>query len=247
MNFLSLFKRKLIYKFKKKISIDRDNIKQKSLDDLLYYYGSDKANSIKNSNIKGHGFSKIYEQQFSYLKNKDINILELGSFSGASAAAFSKYFTSSKIFCFDINISNFIYESKNIYVSGVDINNFYEVESCLKNIFKNHKFNYFDIIIDDGSHYLSDILKSLNYFFKFVKNKGVYIIEDYRFPNYFTRNNDVNDILIDKLIENLEKKKFFESGLINKENQKLFFEQIDKIDQFKGLTVNSDICLIKKK
>ena len=107
MNFLSLFKRNLIYKFKKKISIDRDLFPEKDLDQLFFYYGSDKANFFQNKNIRGHGFSKFYEKQLSILKNKPINILEIGSYAGASAAAFSKYFYNSKIFCFDINISNF--------------------------------------------------------------------------------------------------------------------------------------------
>ena len=47
MNFFSLFKRNLIFKFKKKISIDNDNIASKSLDYLFHEYGSDKANIFK--------------------------------------------------------------------------------------------------------------------------------------------------------------------------------------------------------
>ena len=48
----------------------------------------------------------------------EIKILEIGSFAGASAAAFVKYFNKAKVFCFDINISNFKYYSKNIEVFG---------------------------------------------------------------------------------------------------------------------------------
>ena len=108
MNFLSLFKRNLIYKFKKKISIKNDFLNnKKDLDELLFFYGSDKAEIFRLKNEKGHGFSKFYEKQLAILKNKPINILEIGSYAGASAAAFSKYFYNSKIFCFDINISNF--------------------------------------------------------------------------------------------------------------------------------------------
>ena len=102
MNFLSLFKRNLIYKFKKKISIDKDSFSKKDLDQLFFYYGSDKANFFQNKNKRGHGFSKFYEKQLSILKDKPVNILEIGSYAGASAAAFSKYFYNSKIFCFDI-------------------------------------------------------------------------------------------------------------------------------------------------
>ena len=175
MNFLSLFKRNLIYKFKKKISIDRDSFPKKDLDQLLYYYGSDKANFFQNKNIKGHGFAKFYQKQLAIHRTKAINILEIGSFAGASAAAFSKYFYNSKIFCFDINISNFKYRSNNINVYGLDIRNEKKVFEILDIIFKKNSFEKFDIIIDDGSHYLSDILFSLNFFFKVFAIWNLYI------------------------------------------------------------------------
>ena len=123
MNFFSLFKRDIIYKFKKKISIDKNNLSLSSLDDLFHHYGSDKANFFKKENREGHGYSKFYTKHLDHLKNKQINILEIGSYAGASAAAFAKYFSKANIFCFDINISNFKYESKKIHVFGIDINN----------------------------------------------------------------------------------------------------------------------------
>ena len=107
MNFFSLLKRKLIYQLKKKISIDNDDINFESLDKLFHFYGSDKANIFKIDNSQGHGFSKYYIQHLEKKRNKQLNILEVGSFSGASAAAFKKYFPNSRVFCFDINISKF--------------------------------------------------------------------------------------------------------------------------------------------
>ena len=65
---------------------------KKSLDDLFHYYGSDKANIFKKENRQGHGYSNFYTSQLNYLKKHKINILEIGSFAGASAAAFIKYF-----------------------------------------------------------------------------------------------------------------------------------------------------------
>ena len=103
MNFLSLIKRKLLYKIKKKISIDNDEFSSESLDALFNYYGSDKADYF--SKTQGHGFSKFYVEKLQHLREKEINILEIGSFAGASAASFIKYFKNSKVFCFDINLS----------------------------------------------------------------------------------------------------------------------------------------------
>ena len=247
MNFFSIFKRNLIYKFKKKISIDIDNIKFNTLDDLFYHYGSDKANIFKLNNKPGHGFSKYYEKNFEKFKNKKINILEIGSYAGGSAAAFVKYFSNINIFCFDINISNFKYKSKNIHVFGIDINNEKKINKILKGIFLQYNFDGFDFIIDDGSHTLSDILIGLKFFFQYVKSNGIYIIEDFKHPNYYTNNKNINHIFIDKLLDNLQNKKISISSVLTKNNQIDLINQIEKIECYKGNLDDSDIAFINKK
>ena len=246
MNFFSLFKRKLIYRFKQKISIDNDKINITSLDELLNFYGSDKADFFKVNNTKGHGFSKFYSQHLEHLKNKEIYVLEIGSYAGASAAAFSKYFPKSKIFCLDINISNFKYFSKKIEVFGIDIRNEKENLKVLSNIFSKYNINAFDIIIDDGSHNLSDMLHSLNFFFQYLNKKGTYIIEDYLHPNYYQRNRDINEILMDKFIQNLKNKKLFQSKIITEKDQMYLMKYIQSIYCYKGNLKDSDIAFIKK-
>ena len=91
LNFFSLFKRNFLYRLKSKINIDNHpDFKDKSIDDLFSYYNCDKANFISEGKNKSHGYSKFYEKHFHSLKNKKINILEIGSYAGASAAAFAK-------------------------------------------------------------------------------------------------------------------------------------------------------------
>ena len=247
MNFFSLFKRNLIYKFKKKIKIDNDNFQFNSIDDLFYYYGSDKSDKIKISDSPGHGYSKFYTKYLENLKNKKNNILEIGSFAGASAASFVKYLPGSKIFCFDINVSNFNFVSKDIHVYGINVANVEKTEEVLKKIFKNYNFELFDIIVDDGSHNLSDMLTSFSTFFKHLKKDGVFVIEDFKFPNYYSYNKNVNDILIDELLNKIKNKEFFDSQIISKEKQTHLFDIVGKIDIYKGNLANSDICFIKKK
>ena len=72
MNFFSLFKRKILYKIKKKINIDLDGINKDTLDELLHYYGSDKANIFKKKQDQGHGFSGFYIQHLKHLKQREI-------------------------------------------------------------------------------------------------------------------------------------------------------------------------------
>tara|TARA_B100001093_G_C26831497_1_gene1016345 strand:- start:1872 stop:2621 length:750 start_codon:yes stop_codon:yes gene_type:complete len=247
LNFFSLFKRNIIYKLKKKTLIDNDSIKDKSLDKLFEYYGSDKANFFKKGNRIGHGYSRFYKNHLDNLINKKINILEIGSYSGASAAAFEKYFSNANIFCLDVNISNFEYESKNIHVFGVDINNKIKVKKILDEIFKHFQFTLFDLIIDDASHNLKDILFSLNFLFKYLKEDGTFVIEDFKHPNYYQYNRNIHHIFVDEFLKNIQNKKFINSSIFSENDQKYLMDSIKKIDFAKGNLSDSDICFIKKK
>ncbi len=246
MNFFSLFKRNLIFKFKKKILIDKDDIDSNSLDYLFHEYGSDKANIFKLNQKTGHGYSLYYEKKLEKYRNKNINILEIGSYAGASAAAFSKYLPHSKIYCFDVNISNFKYKSKNINVFGIDINNQKKIVKNLNKIFSEQNFTHFDLVIDDGSHNLSDILISLKFLFRYVKKKGLYVIEEYKHPNYYKYNRNIDHILVDQVLANLNNKKFFNSKIFNEDDQEELINSIKTIETFKGNLNDSDISFITK-
>ena len=246
MNFLSLFKRSLIYKLKKKINVDLDGIKNLSLDELFSYYGTDKSEYSKDKKNKTHGFSKYYEKHLSFLKKKNVKILEIGSFSGASAVAFSKYFSNCEIYCLDINISNFIYYSKKIHVFGFDSSNPKMVSKFIKKLDLKETSKYFDIIIDDGSHKQSDQLKALNHFYQYLVDGGFYVIEDYKFPDYFKHLNDVNDIKIDELADHVLEKKTFLSSLVSSQVINLLLDTNKNVYKYKGNTDISDIVFFEK-
>ncbi len=228
------------------MNIDNDGVEIDNLDQLFHHYGSDKADIFSLTKDKGHGFSKYYSKKLEFLKNKKINILEIGSYAGASAAAFKKYFKEANIYCFDMNISNFKYSSKNIHVFGLDITDKNSLDKTLKKISFKDNQKHFDLIIDDGSHNLSDILLSFKNLFKYLSKKGIYIIEDFKHPNYYKYNRNIDHILIDQLLDNLENKKHFDSNIIDKIDQNYFFENIKKIETFKGNLEDSDISFIEK-
>ena len=132
----------------------------------------------------------------------------------------------------------------NVY--GLDINNKKKLHETLNKIIAGNEIEFFDIIIDDGSHYLSDILLSLKTFFKYIKNKGLYIVEDYKHPNYYSYNKNVDDIFFDQVLKNLKENKIFDSNIIGNEDQQYLFNAIKTIYTYKGDLKDSDICFIEK-
>ena len=94
---------------------------------------------------------------------------------------------------------------------------------------------------------MSDILSSLNFFFKYLKDKGIFIIEDFKHPNYYEYNRDIEDILVDELLDKLKKKIYFKSSIISRDGQTYLINKINQIINYKGNLTDSDICFIKKK
>jgi predicted O-methyltransferase YrrM len=246
LNFLSLYKRRFLYNIKKKINIDLDrSSKNLSLEKLFIKYRSDKASFWTKKN-NGHGYTKFYLKHLKKIKYKKLNILEIGSYAGASAAAFSKFFPNSKITCLDINISNFKYVSKKINVFGLDSTKIKNVKYFFKIMNITYDTEYFDIIIDDGSHKQDDILYTLNFFFRSLKSNGFYIIEDYRMMNFFKHLRVSGEPKVDKLIKYIKKKKRFNSSILELNFQKEMHKRVKTITYFKGLSKISNIVFFKK-
>jgi len=239
LNFFSLFKRNIIYLLKNKIDVDKDKFSKKtSLDYLFKKYETDKSN-------EAHGFTKFYTNHLNKLKNKKINFLEIGSAKGGSAAAFVHYFNKINVFCLDVNLTLVKYKSNKINYFGLDSSNSNMLFKFLKDIKEKFSVKKFDIIIDDGSHILSDQLFSINYFYKFLNKGGYYIIEDFKFPNYFKRCNDVDENTIDILIKKLKNNKKIKSKILQNDTINQLYKA--KIFSYKGRSKISDIVFFQKK
>ena len=247
MNFFSIFKRNLIFKLKNKIDIDKKIFKNNiELEELFSYYKTDKANYIKSEKTYGHGYAEFYEKHFSNLRDKKLNILEIGSYSGASAAAFVKYFKDINIYCLDINLTKFLYKSKKIHPFGLDISNKKMIEKFLNKINFSENIKSFDIIIDDGSHILSDQLKAINYFFKYLNKDGYYVIEDYRFSEYIPHLKDTDDPCVREFFEIIKKNINKDFKFISSETLENIRKNISNIFEYKGNQKISGIAFIKK-
>ena len=253
---LKIYK-EIIFRFKNKINLDKQILNIESLDDLFNYFGTDKGTKVTNPYKKdskkldqkliGHGYAKFYESHLNIFKNQKINILEIGTWKGASVAAFYHYFNKALIFCID---KNFKFQFKSIRVNffNCDTENPDEIKNLENYIAKNNS-EYFDIIIDDGSHKYQDILNNFQKFFKKIKPGGYYIIEDFNHyklhPSYI--NDSPSDSLdISQIFDCLHKKNYFKSDNLNKEFQTFCFENILNIKTHKGIQDYSYIAFIKK-
>ena len=99
---------------------------------LFEFFESDKGEKFINQynqpikrdsklKIQGHNYAKFYDEYFFEKKNKELNILEIGSFYGNAAAALYFYFKNAKIYSADIYPDLFSYTSdriKNFYVDS---------------------------------------------------------------------------------------------------------------------------------
>jgi hypothetical protein len=115
-----------------------------------------------------------YEEKFNSYVDHNLKLLEIGIQNGGSLEIYSKYFhNAQKILGCDINekCRDLFYDEPNIEVIVGDANSY----DTFKKITENSKF---DIIIDDGSHTSSDIIKTFCLYFNELNDGGIFIIED---------------------------------------------------------------------
>ena len=245
----------IIYNLKRKINIDKNLLNYNSLDDLFNYFGSDKGTKVKNpynknsNEIFGHGFAKFYQDKFQTFQKKKFNLLEIGAWEGASLVSFLKYFKNAIIFGLDRNFK-LKYKSKRLKYFNCDTTNKDDLD-----IFKNkNKEVKFKVIIDDGSHLLSDIIHNIKFFSNFLDQDSYYVIEDYNHPKYYSYLNDTNgnEILVEEIINKLKSKIYFNSSILNKNDKAILHKRIEKIDVYNGLMTEagkniSNIAFLKFK
>ena len=141
-----------------------------SLAILMNRHGTDK--------LYHHHYDGEYERHFGPIRDKSINILEIGiggygrpDHGGESLKVWRDYFPHATIVGIDI-------EEKNL-----DLGERITIRQCDQNdkatLWQlNEQNGPFDIIIDDGSHFQEHIFTSFNILWPFLNPGGIYVIED---------------------------------------------------------------------
>ena len=125
---------------------------------------------------KWEHYIHVYDRYLSnIIKDGDpVKILEIGVNKGGSLEIWGEYLPKgSVIFGIDINkdCANLKFNNENIkvFIGSASDKNFVD---------KTFKEDYFDIIIDDGSHMCEDVIQSFELFFPKLNKGGLYIVED---------------------------------------------------------------------
>lgn len=140
----------------------------KTLNEIYERYQSPEGHGDKGT---AHTYIDEYERLLaSYRKNSVF--LEIGLCEGESLRMWEEYFIDSKVIGVDISskfLTRLINEPGHNIIIG---------DATKEEILEKIGDELFDVIIDDGSHVLSDQIKSFNIFKSKIKPGGIYIIED---------------------------------------------------------------------
>lgn len=141
-----------------------------SLESLMFKYGTDKSKD-------DHKYSDLYSILFDPLRDKPINITEIGVASGQSLQVWNEYFSNAQIFGLDIRISDKVKQNfkKLKRINYIRSNAKNEIE--VNNI--GFSIESMDIILDDAGHHTRQLQENiLLTMWKYLKPGGYYIIED---------------------------------------------------------------------
>lgn len=163
----------------------------KTITEILNSYSTDKESF--------HHYGKPYEEIFSKFNREDkLNILEIGTQKGGSLLAWKEYFPNANVYGVDVvDVVSDEYRKDTVTRIISDIKRWdNDIE--------------WDIVIDDGSHHLSDLAWVVTHYAVKLKIGGVLVIEDVRAPQLLFEviENVLADIEI--LYPNLDKSSHFD-------------------------------------
>lgn len=119
-----------------------------------------------------HNYTPVYHRLFDGKEDKITSVLEIGVHAGSSLRMWKEYFPNAFILGIDCNSDCLRHkEHHRIDVQIADQNN----PSQLLGVVKDQTF---DLIVDDGSHERLHQVTSMKTLLSFLKEDGVYVVED---------------------------------------------------------------------
>ena len=186
---------------------------------------SDRQECDKSDNMHtfyGESYPHVYERYFSTIRDKKINLLELGVWQGKSLRMWREYFPNAKIVGVDINPSALCHMTLECDVRIISQDDSEELSQLSTG------YGGWDVVIDDASHLNHLTKKSFDILWKFVKSGGLYIIEDLK-ASYMNLS-DLPDNWNGVNLHPEKQDRNNDREILNK----LFLEKIRQIDYAKG-------------
>jgi hypothetical protein len=114
-----------------------------------------------------------YERHFARFVNQDVTFVEIGCGEGGSLQLWKRYLgPHARIVGIDINpgCASFVEDQIDVRIGSQSDARF--LESVLA------EFGPPDVVLDDGSHVMSDLVASFNYLYPRMSRNGCYFVED---------------------------------------------------------------------
>ena len=230
--------------------VEKNKFKNFNLDDLFINFNCDKGSYCVYDYEKKitHKYSVFYEKYLKKNKKKKLSILELGSHEGKGIASFYFFFPKANFYGANINPFQMKYTSKRITELYVDVS----CKEIVDNL-ANHINEDLDLIIDDASHNLKDILLALPILFRKLKQNGFYVIEDADQFKVYKELNPTNEKMTPiQILKNIKNNRKFSSKFLSKTDKDYLKKNIKNFYFEKGKSIVngyniSDIVFLRKK
>lgn len=219
------------------------HMKLATLDDIACRYGTDKSTltSLPRAEdgyisrpSQGHGYTFCYAHYFEPLRFGQIRLLEIGVLDGRSLATWKEYLPNAQLYGLDIDPScmRFADERTKIFVGS-------QTDTAFLASIRVQVPQGFDIIIDDGSHFVRHVITSYRELFRHLKPGGFYVIEDL----HVSRDLSWGEVSFNKGMD-LQKEKPGNDAY----EMVTFLESVRAQEDVRGLSVHfKKICFIQKR
>ncbi len=216
-----------------------DSLKGRDIIELSEIFKTDKAPSM-------HNFIDVYKRHFDPIRDSVHRVFEIGIFNGASHKMWKCYFDSVEVYGIDIR--------QKPWVEKLGIHTFIANQAKREDLDKFIEFSggEFDIIIDDGGHWMNHQQVSLGYFFEHLKPGGLFVIEDVhtsipKFHDGFGVKPSLENTTLTMINEYIMTEKIVSEYMLPEEIKHLQFN-IEYIELYKRKnSLHSTLCVIKKK
>lgn len=216
-----------------------DSLRNYNLIELSEIFGTDKQPSM-------HNFIDVYDRYLTPLRDSVHRVFEIGIFNGASHKMWKCFFDSAEVYGIDIKPKPWV-EKLGIHTYIADQADRDDLQAFIDSSGGN-----FDVIIDDGGHFMDHQQVSLGFLFKHLKPGGLFIIEDVHtsIPNFYrgfgvdsTQSNTTLKVILDYLTTER-----IQSEYMLREEMLYLERNIEFVELHKRKNgMHSTACVIRKK